>query len=259
MTGPRPPSAPAARARALPIRSAVLPCEVCGEETPHRLLKVAGGGRGGASVAGLARCSRCHLTHPFEDRAPAASHELWMVLSEGRSSRRERRSLPPTRHVEVDELLEGEDPPLRVRRLEGPGGQDLREALARDVATLWAVVDRGPRLDVSLIEGQRTRATSWVPPEGATVRVGDRLELPEASTFIIGFRGRGRTWRRTGDVLPASEVTRIYARRTVMPPAGRSAWRTDRFRPRSRTSDRSTSSRVRSSPGVRSTRTVPRA
>ncbi len=228
------------------VRSATLPCEVCGEETPHRILRLEPRGSGSA---GIARCSRCRWTHPFEELPPRTAG-LWLVVSEGRRSRREPLELPARTVLAVEEALPGPEPAWRVTRLERPDGRTSRVLRAEETRTVWAVPWRAPAVAVSLIEGARTRPLRWTPSPGSTVRIGERVEIAGVSAFVVGFRARGRTWRRSGDAMPVEELDRLYARRIARPPAGSSDWSRGRGRPRSRTSSTSISARRRSSPGV---------
>jgi uncharacterized Zn finger protein len=244
---------PAADASA--IRAATIYCEVCGAATPHRVLRVTAASSGG--VEGIARCNTCRWTHPFQE-IPPVRREIWVVRSEGPSSTRRRVSVPPDLELQLHEPFPGLEPPAIVRRIEGHDGATLRVARPAQIATVWAVPDRPPGIPVSLIFGRITRAERWAPDPGVVVTVGDPLEIDGYPTFVVGFRGRARTWRRPGDSLPAAEVTRVYARLTDRPPAGSSGWSTARETPSSRASSTSRVVRSRSGPGRRIARIVPR-
>ena len=233
--------------RSVPVRSAAIFCEVCGETTTHRILQWMAAGPGSAS--GTARCGTCHWTHPFLETAPEL-REVWVVRSRGARSERARWSVSATRTLEVGAPLPEDLEGYEIRRLEDDRGRSRTSAIAREVRTIWAAVPaRG--IDVSVIDGRETTPTTWEPGPGAIVTIGDRLNVDGEPTFVIGFRGRNRTWRRSGDSLPASEVSRIYARRTRSPPGGSSRWSRSRSTPNSRDSSRSRSIRPRSSSGDR--------
>jgi uncharacterized Zn finger protein len=243
------------RPSATTIRSATMACEVCGTETPHRILRVATASAGG--VEGIARCSTCRWTHPFRESAPVL-REVWVIRSDGPTSVRVRTALPPGTEVRLHEHFPGSDPPTIVRRIEAPGGKLKRIALPSEIATVWTVLDRGNEIPVSLILGLITRRSLWAPAPGVAVTVGERLEVDGQATFIVGFRARARTWRHPGDSMPAEEVTRVYARITDNPPAGNSGWSTDRETPSSFDSSTSRAPRSRSGPGRRIAKIVPR-
>ena len=239
--------------------SAALYCERCGRETVHRIFRIRGGSTGpGRGFSGVARCRECRWTHPFESVPPAVAG-LELIVSDGRTSARQRIALPPGAELEVGQPVPGLEERTVVRKLDGPDGRPVRRAAATAVATVWAVRDIGAVVKVSVIEGARTIAERLVVDPGTRYEVGATIRLGRGEGTIVALRARGHTWRRPGDAFVAREVERLYARRTVRPPAGRSDWSRFRSTPRSRASATSTSARPRSSPGVTRHRTSPRA
>ena len=246
---------PARRGRGPPIHSAALPCEVCGEETAHRILHLEPGASA-RRVRGVARCQVCRTTRPF-DVAGGEEVPVRVVLSDGpRSEPRELR-VEPGIPLRVGDPLPALEPPARIQRLELDGGRSAEEADPRRVRTIWAAVDRGPSLAVSLIEGSRTRSLVVPTDPEAPVTVGGPIALGELVAVVSAFRARHRTWSRPGDRFPAREVERVYARRNETPPGGSRRWTSSREIPSSPTRFRSTSGRSRSSPGVRTPRRRP--
>jgi len=241
------------------VLSATLPCENCGHATVHRVLRWDPKSfPKGARTRGVARCRTCGWTHPFEVvREVRVSVPL--IVSRRSESVRETTQFPPDARLSVGEVLPGTDPPLLVRRIDLWSGDSARQAHARDVATLWASVNEGLSIPVSIIEGAHTRPAKWTVDPQFVVTVGDHLEVDGTRIVVVALRAAGHTWRRLEDRFRAEQVQRVYGRRMVSPPAGRSDWSRGRGRPSSRTSSFSRSSRSRSGPGVRRTRTVPRA
>lgn len=240
----RPGGPPAGR-----VQAATLLCEVCGLATPHRILRSTVSRDG--SIQGIARCRQCRSTHPFN--APAArTSDLQVIVSDGRTSTPQRRTLPVDTVLTRGELYPGAPSPWRVQRLDGTNGRSPRQASAGRVATVWVVLDRGAEIPVSLVEGRRTRPLLLQAPPTQVLGIGDPVIVDGLSVTIVAMRAGGRTWRQFGDRFPAAEIARLYTRRTVSPPAGRSAWSRDRGRSSSRASDISASARSRSSPGVSS-------
>lgn len=247
---------PAAPPRVL---AATLVCENCGRPTLHKILRWDPRSYPkGERSKGIARCRVCGWTHPF-DLAPPAEVEVSVVVSRRSTSVHERLRLSPTESVEVGSTLPRSEPPLRVRRIDLRSGESAVRSLARDIGTLWVAVDEGLLVPVSIIEGARTRTTRWNADPGTEVVVGDRTTFDGLSVEVIALRAHGHTWRRPGDRFRASELQRIYGRRTAIPPAGRRDWSIGRERPRSRTRSFSRSSLSRSGPGVKRNRTSPRA
>ena len=251
--------APATRGSAPRVLAATLYCEMCGDFTSHRILRIDPSRRDGlGTVRGTARCRACEWTHPFESRPPSRV-KVAQIVSAGTSSERTQIELPSHVTVEVGSGVPGSDEPLRIRRIDTRTGAQANAASTDEVATLWVVRDEGAVVPVSILEGRITRPARLVVPPETTYEVGGRVTLEEGALEVVALRARGKTWRRPGDAFPAGEVQRLYARRTESPPAGRRDWRTGRGRPSSFESSTSRSPRSRSSPGVRRTRTSPRA
>lgn len=242
-----------------PVHAATLLCENCGRSTVHRILRWDPRSfPHGKRTQGVARCRECGWTHPF-DLARRPEVEVTEIVSKRSVSTRERVRLATLARLAVGDTVPGSAPPLRVRRIELKSGGAASEARAGDVATLWVTADEGLSVPVSILEGARTRPARWAVAPDVTVAVGAEVRVEGSPIEVVAIRAAGRTWRHPGDQFQAGEVQRVYGRRTVSPPAGRSDWRRGRGRPSSRTSSFSRSSRSRSGPGVRSTRRVPRA
>ena len=237
------------------IASATLRCERCGRPTPHRIFRVRP--RGPGVGEGIARCRDCRWTHPFESR-PEARVDVPVIVSDGSRSERRSLSFPPDRELAVGGTVPAPDGPLVVHRIDDRRGRATAAGRAGDVATLWTSRARGTVVRVSVIEGATTRSARLETAPDRSFEIGAPLTVDGVALAIVAVRAQGRTYRRPVGAFRADEVERIYARRTVRPPAGRSAWRSGRSTPSVRTSSTSRSPRSRSSPGVRRQRTVPR-
>lgn len=232
-----------------PVAASTLYCEVCGEETPHRILRFDPRTRPGMA-GGLARCSRCRWTHPFATE-PIREVEVDQIISDGPASRRQKFRLDAGLRIQVGEPLPGSsDGPQRVQRIDRRDGRRVATAKSEEVRTVWTILDRGAVVPVSLVEGRITRTARLTFEPTTALAIGDTLEVDRVNVTIVGLRARGNTWRQPGDVFPASEVTRLYARRTVRPPAGSIGWSRARESPSSRESSTSRAERSRSGPGV---------
>ena len=240
------------------VRSATIPCEVCGEETPHRILHVERGGSASGAVRGVARCRECGLSHPFVSE-PARTASIWLIVSEGNRTSRRRAVLPASRKLQVGSGVPGATEPLVIHKIEAQGGAVVPAARAQAIATVWAVREGGRSVRYSLILGRLTRSGDLPVTPGTVLAIGAPVRLPTGEATIVGLRARGHTWRRPGDEFPSDEVQRLYVRRTARPPAGSNDWSSDREIPRSRASAISTAGRSRSSPGRTIARTTPRA
>ena len=238
------------------LRRASLTCEVCGEETEHRLLVVqtfAGGRR----LSGTARCAQCRTTHRFDIVAPR-TRPIRAVVSSGRQSTRMSVPLPESLWLSVGESAEGLPPETRIRRIDRRDGRSARSAPVREIETLWLLREGQFQVPVSIVEGATTRASTWNGDPSDRLHVGMPLMLDRVRWTVHALRARGRTWREPEDGFEAREVERIYARRTEIPPAGRRDWSRSRDTPSSRASSASRSPRSRSSPGASRNRNSPR-
>ena len=103
------PAAPEGSRPAAPgVHAATILCEVCGKETPHRIVHLDPAQR--RVVSGLARCRECRTTHPFRIGAPAL-HDLFEIVSDGPASTRILRKIPALETLTLGERFPGRDPP----------------------------------------------------------------------------------------------------------------------------------------------------
>ncbi len=246
-------------ATAATLGSAVVFCENCGRETPHRILRLDRAGRGARrALGGIARCRSCRWTHPFVSVA-AERAEVEAIISSGPTSERVQLKLPANEPLEVGAPLPGRRAEARIRKIELRAGGETSSAPARQVRTAWAVEETSRRLRIAILSGARSTTERIPQTAGLRLGVGTLLRLPSGPVTIVALRAHGHTWRRPGDEFPAEAVQVAYGRRTVRPPAGRSPWSRVRGTPSSRASSTSRSARSRSSPGASRKRTVPRA
>jgi len=233
------------------LGAALVYCEACGKETPHRILRVQPADvRTVRTVKGIARCRECRWTHPFVSTQPTRV-PVDLVVSRGERSERRRPELAPSTIVRVGERLQLGDAVVLVRKIDLRDSTSSPEAPAQEVRTIWAVADEPRRVRLAIVDGPRSTTEKIAPGPNTRWAVGDELRLPSGPATIVALRARDRTWRRPGDAFRAEEVTVVYARRTVRPPAGRSVWSRGRGTPRDRASSTSAAPRSRSSPGVR--------
>ncbi len=246
-------------ATAATLGAAVVYCDTCGKETPHRILRLdRTGGGGRRALSGIARCRACRWTHPFVSAGPDRA-EVEAIVSAGAVSEHRVLELPATEPLEVGSPLPGLRPEARIRKLDLREGGQAAEAPAREVRTVWAVETASELLRVAVLSGARSTTERVPRSAGLRLSVGSSLRLPSGPVTIVALRAHGHTWRRAGDTFPAEVVQVVYGRRTVRPPAGRSPWRRERGTPSSRASSTSRAARSRSSPGPSRNRTDPRA
>jgi uncharacterized Zn finger protein len=201
------------------VHAATLFCDVCGEETPHRIVRM--DPAAGKAVSGLARCRTCHTTHRFQTRA-SRQHVLSEIVSDGAKSQRRVRSLAADEQLAVGERMPDRTPSARIHKLDRLDGRSVRTAPAREIRTVWLTPDEGAVLKVSLVDGRRTSSARITLPSETRIAVGALLTVDGRSWHISGMRANGRTWRHPEDAFPARQVQRVYARRYARPPAGKS-------------------------------------
>lgn len=241
------------------LHAASLVCDNCARETPHRLLRIDPRARDSRSqTSGVARCRVCGWTHRFEIRL-VSEVAVGEVISEGPTSVHRTVHLPSGQRLRVGSAVPGSSEPLKIVRIDDRQGRRVPSASSDEVATLWVRPDRFPAVPVSIVEGRRTRSTRVPMDPEAPIVVGAELQVEGVRVRIDSVRARGASWRRLGDAFSAREVQRVYGRRAVKPPAGRSDWSSERGIPSSRASSASRSGRSRSGPGVKRRRTTPRA
>lgn len=203
-------------ARSSRLSVAVVYCENCRAETPHRILRLDRTTRlETGHVRGIARCRECRWTHPFESAA-AGRVKLTQILSVGRVSERSQIELPAHRSLQVGSGLPGSSGRIRIQRIDTRDGQQVPSASTDDIATVWVVQDVGAIVPVSIVEGRRTRAARLIVPRRTRYAVGDRVTVASIRLEIVALRARGKTWRRPGDAFDAEEVQRVYGRRVPL-------------------------------------------
>ena len=230
------------------VHAATLYCEVCGSETPHRILRLDPTVR--RVVSGTARCRTCRSTHAFQTPVERR-HPLSVILSDGPRSARTILEVPSGVTLVVGERMPERSPAARIHKIDRPDGRSVRSARSEEAATVWLTPDVGAVVKVSLIEGRRTGSARLTLSPDVVVAVGGPLQVDGRTWHISALRANGRTWRHPDDAFAARQVERIYARRNERPPAGRSDWRRSRGTPASPASSTSRSARSRSGPGDR--------
>jgi uncharacterized Zn finger protein len=188
-----------------------LHCEVCGADTPHRVLRVTAR-RHGQVLAGTARCAVCQTTHTFE-LSQSKPVSVATILSDGGASKRSSRELPPEMELQVGAPLPDGDPRLEVRRIDLHDGARVESATARAVSTLWLTFRRGDELRVSLMEGRKTTPLLLKCTPDTPFAVGDLLRTAGELLRIHAIRARGQTWDEEGPRFRAAEIDRLYVRR----------------------------------------------
>jgi len=196
------------RAPAPPVHALSLECPFCGKTSQHRVLHVQAY-REGVTMEGVARCSLCRASHPFQILTKET--KVRVILSEGAQSKRIALPFPPDRRLKRGDTLGLEGRKYLVSKIETQGTPSAKEALAKEIRALWAVPGDRVTLKISVTTGSETTPVSLrVRPE-KPVHVGDRLVVDGNLLFISALRMGGRTLRERGMGGEAGEVQRAYA------------------------------------------------
>ncbi|MCI4323616.1 MAG: hypothetical protein L3K03_06320 [Thermoplasmata archaeon] len=238
------------------VQAAILPCEICQESTPHRILRMDPQSRRGAR-SGIARCRQCQTTHPFDVPVPT-DVRVRTIISRGVHSEKKWTDVPRGRRLQLGTGLHGSEEGLVIQRLELPGGRSVSTARSDTVETVWLAAPRPSTIPISVHERGWTQSLRLRVEGHPPIEVGASLRVGAYWFRVVAVRARRQTWNHVGDVLPAEEVDRIYARPTTNPPPGNNRWSSEREMPNSRARSDSTPGRSRSSPGRTTARRVPR-
>lgn len=240
-----------------PLSVVELSCPLCGETGMHRVLHVRPfraprdkPGGGVPSLEGVARCPSCRGTHPFRVTS-TPQVRVRGVLSEGSRSHPFWVERPLGTRFELGESLKVDGRPLRIVRLELNTGASAELAKAESIRALWTIPDDRIWVRLSWPRGAKTLALRHEVDANAHLAVDDLIHVEGKRLVIVGLRVGMKTYDRPGSGAAARDVTRVYVRRAETPPVGRRDWMRSRETPRSRASSFSSSSRSRSSPGLR--------
>lgn len=188
--------------------SIIVGCPVCGEDTPHSILKgqfPPGGGSFTATVA----CNVCGHTHQVELTIPG-DVVIRLIKSFEGSSERSTITFPEDEVLKVgEEIYEGEHT-LLIKAIEVKDGKRVKSARASEVETLWTVKYDTVPVKVSINRGGRTTSHKiYAHPDelfyiGDVIAVGrirGVIEHVKTSTGMI-HRGAAR----------ARDIVRVYCK-----------------------------------------------
>ncbi len=188
-----------------------LPCEVCGTETRHALLRTQEGRRGGLTLQGVARCGECGLTGPLRLHEPAPV-ELELRLSHGDTTRCERLQAEADDRFMVGDRVAWAGGTLAITALERDGVH-VRTATAAERPTVWARDAGQVRVRIAVHRGDVTESHHREFPGDHRFREGELLRVANRHLRISEVRLRGGKQVREAQ---ASNVARLTCR---LPPA----------------------------------------
>jgi len=185
----------------------VLRCETCGE-VPHRILRGRIGGGTELVFEGVVRCSKCGQVRSIVRREPRPVR-IPVIVSWLESSERTEIEFAPDELVQVGEELEFGESRIQVTAIE-VADRRAQEAVAKDIATLWAKRVDKVRVRFSVSKGQRTVAHRLLAAPDEEFAVGEIVDLGKERAVIRHIRTSHRTVRE--GTVRADEIVRMYGR-----------------------------------------------
>lgn len=188
--------------------SIIVSCPVCGEETPHTVLK----GQfppGGGSFTATVSCNVCGHTHQVELTIPG-DVVINLIKSFEGTSERSTITFPEDEMIKVgEEIYEGEHT-LLIKAIEMKDGRRVKSARASDVATLWTVKYDTVPVKVSINRGGRTTSHKIYAHPDELFYIGDVIVVGRIRGVIKHIKTRiGMIHRGSA---PAREIVRVYCK-----------------------------------------------
>ena len=186
-----------------------LKCPECKKETLHEVLKGRGSERGPVmKLSALVKCSGCSAVRRVELREETEK-AIEAVVSDAGVSARTVVKLDPASPVSLDDVVAVDGVPCLVTAIE-VGTVRRREAIAKDISTLWLKRYDKVKVKLSINTGRRTVSRElWASPE-EEFEVGDILGAGDMKVLIHSISAGGRRVRR--GTVKAAEVSRMYGR-----------------------------------------------
>ncbi|RLF68550.1 MAG: hypothetical protein DRN57_03665 [Thermoplasmata archaeon] len=186
-------------------------CEICGEETPHRILRGSISSDENAGFDGTVQCVPCgsvhsaHLDMEKPVKVPA-------IISEGSSSTKTSMELYPHELLRVGEEMMWDGHNLRITSIES-GGRRLDRAQAEEVSCLWLKNYDTIDVKISVVEGANTRSQKLTAAPDEEFAVGDLMDLGRTKVVVTKIKTERRMVYREGSPVEARRIKRIYTKR----------------------------------------------
>ncbi len=186
---------------------ALLPCEVCSEETEHEVLK----GRivkKGAGLEGVFKCTRCGTIEEKLVDLPVPK-EVSVIISQHEKTIKKKATLPPGMY-RVDDEFYLDEMRCSITRIDAVEGRVERAEL-EDVECLWTKDISTVKVKISVNAGEET--FSYVYPTGPehTFSPNEIIEV-EPGTYVrvkeIKYEGR----QPEDGGIEAKNIVRIYGK-----------------------------------------------
>ncbi|MDG6226043.1 MAG: HVO_0476 family zinc finger protein [Candidatus Thermoplasmatota archaeon] len=184
-------------------------CEVCGTETPHKVIHAGFGPDPNAGFSGKVQCRKCTTIHHTE--VPSEKNvSIPLVLSDGDTSSSQRLVLGYLEEISLGEELIFEGHNILITAIL-KDDRKINRAKAGDISILHAKVFDTLVVKISISSGSRTRADSLRVPPDEEFEVGDLLDLNRGKVVVSSILSDIKV-RREGLPVPARYIKRIYAK-----------------------------------------------
>lgn len=182
-------------------------CPNCGASTLHEVLSGRIGGKR-ETLEATVQCRKCGTIHntSYVEMKPV---KVPIIISNLGKSRKEEIELGPDELIAIgDELLIG-DSQVIVTSIESHERR-MKEAVAREIDTIWAKKFDRVRVKISINKGSRTiPAELEVPPEEEFF-VGDIFRVGKFDVVVHSIKTRNKLMHEGS--CQAQDVVRIYAK-----------------------------------------------
>ena len=189
-------------------------CDLCEEETPHRILKGKLGTSMEAGFDGTVQCVPCRSIHKahIDVEIPIG---VISIISTGASSEKTSIEFFPREMIKVGEELIWDDHNLIVTSLES-NGKRLKKAEASEVDCIWLKTFDSIDLKIAIVQGANTRSEKIDAAPEEEFAVGDLIELGKIKVVITKIRIMGKMIYSEGSPVEARKIVRVYTRKVNM-------------------------------------------
>ncbi len=179
-------------------------CDVCGEETPHRLIR---------KEKYLYSCRTCGTVREVREKKPL---EIKAIVSSGDRSSVGKVTLNDGDILKVGDEIVVELPDrvtlAEITSIELKEGRRVEESSAGNVQAIWTREVEEVILRVSLHKGRYTESVRIKVPGETVFRVDGMIKISGKQYRITGIKTGKRMLKSPSQEAVAKEIVRIYAR-----------------------------------------------
>jgi len=188
-------------------------CEMCGEETKHRVLK--GNIIEGKVIrfTGVLKCLRCGNTKDVEiiEEKPVM---VTVNISAGESTKRDKVEFESDEVLEQDAEIVVNGRRCIVTKIEA-NGRSVPHAPAKKIDCLWLKDIEQVKVKIAVNDRELTMPYFIFTDPDEEFAVGNIIDTDDGQVVITAIKTKTRRINRENDVATASEIVRIYCRRVT--------------------------------------------